>query len=269
MTWSPTKILRIAEVLNSSTRPLVVETDQGFALAKYCGNPQGRDSLCSELVAAELLQILGIDAPAHEVIMFEGATLGQVPTPIPAGHAFLTEWQTTAITFSGSKGILEKTRNQEVITKLIVFDTWIKNFDRFIETGQTTTENLDNLLFVPEGTGLRMMVIDHSNAFTETTFEDGFPSDWWMDETVSGTHPNFATFVRDDVLHKTLDEIAAINEGQLEQIVSKIPPDWELSQSSKDKLVEGLPRRAAAMQEWLPVAILRQPPLNHEFGRMR
>ena len=265
--WAPNKILRVSEVLKTSTRPLRVETDQGPALLKYVGNPQGEDALCSELISAELLKRLSIDSPEHSVLFIDSFERSDLGVKVRAGHAFLTKWEKSAITFSGSQELLQRLSNPEAITQLLVFDTWIRNTDRFVTGPSSREENLDNLLFVPAGRKVKMLVIDHSHAFTETTFEDGFHENWWQVQGLCGTLPNFAAFIKDDVLHSTLDMLSAFSRDELEDVVGRVPLDWGLSAVSRDRVVTGLMERALGMCEWLPREMLNQPPLGFEFGR--
>ncbi|WP_166434076.1 HipA family kinase [Roseovarius spongiae] len=255
-------------MLGTSTKPLVVETDVGTALCKYCGNPAGTDALCSELIASELLALLSYDAPAHALVrLSKRFDLQEFGVHVEDGTAFLTRWEPLAITFSGEGGLLDSVSNPEMVSKVLVFDTWIKNVDRFVSSPGLSTENLDNLLFVPDNKRVRMMVIDHSHSFTETTFEDGFSDDWWDDEDVCGTHQSLATFVREDALHQGLDEISAVSREQLERIVGLVPPEWGLSQRARVRLVDGLLNRAGEMKHWLPRKLLREPPLGYELGK--
>lgn len=267
MNWKPHRIRRIVEVLHTSTRPFKVETDEGFALAKYCGNPQGLDALVSELLAAELLKRLDIEAPQHSVVWMDAFEMPEQGVVVQEGPAFLTEWQPTAITFSGSQELLKKLSNPETITEVLAFDTWIKNLDRFVSSPNSYSENLDNLLFVPDRSKVRMMIIDHSHAFTESTFDDGLPADWWADEDVCGTLPNFDAFVDEGVLHNTLDKMSTMHIEDLEDIVGIVPTEWQLSSSSKEKIANGLLNRAQRMQKWLPAALMSQPPLSFEMGK--
>lgn len=264
MVWKPTEVLRVAEVLKTSTRPLRIETNVGPALLKYCGNPQGRDALSAEFIAAELLDLLGYSTPDHALLRLAGFEMEAHGVEVLEGYAFLTRWERTAMTFSGSSELLARLSNVEMITKILVFDTWIKNLDRFVATPAGIAENLDNLLFVPDGSKVRMLIIDHSHAFTETTFEDGFPDDWWEDEDVCGMLPNFDMFVNETYLSEALFEILALSRPDLESIVDKVPADWGLSTTAKGRIVGGLISRASAMKNWLPEKLLVEPTLG--FG---
>lgn len=269
MSWKPTQMLRVAEVLRTSTKPLRIETDAGHALAKYCGNPQGRDALASEFVAAELMLIVGIEAPPHAVMKLQLFQMLDYGVDVEEGPAFLTRWEPTAMTFSGSSDVLHQISNPELITEILVFDTWIKNTDRFVTLSGGGSENLDNLLFVPHGAKLKMMAIDHSHAFTETTFDDGFSAEWWDDQEISGTLPNFEEFVTEESLYQVLDSIKSVSAEQLENIVDRLPVQWGFTDNISQNLIDGLISRADAMSEWLPRELLKQSPLSFELGKRK
>lgn len=268
MTWAPKEILSVLEKFETSTKPVKVLTDAGPALMKYPGNPMGKDALISELLASELMAILGISSPPHnliEVAEFDGFSLG---LNVQDGIAFVTEWQDPAFTFSGRVDPLERIDNPEIVSQLLVFDTWIQNFDRFVLDGENSTENRDNLLFTPSKRGrLRLLVIDHSHAFVETTFDDEMDTDWGLDRRLCGVHPTFATFLRDADIYRSLDAVCGLGEERISSIVSKVPQSWGLSPSCREQLIEGLVRRANEMTDWLPQAILEQPALSYELGR--
>jgi hypothetical protein len=227
----------------------------------------GNDALIAELVASELMALLGIHSPPHSLMQMNGLDGGKFGIPIDAGVSFVTEWQDPAFTFSGRAEPLQRIDNPEVISALLVFDTWIQNFDRFVLDGQDSTENRDNLLFVPSGNRLRLLVIDHSHAFVETTFEDEMDGSWGADRRLCGVHHTFATFLTDADIYKTLDAICALGRSELEQIVQKVPGSWGLTSRSRQNLVDGLIRRAGEMTSWLPQAILDQPALSFELGK--
>jgi len=265
--WQPSKLLSVLEKLDTSTRPLKVLTDQGVALMKYPGNPMGKDALISEFLASELMLCLGIQSPPHGLLAVEERQDPLVGVNLEQGVAFLTQWQEPAFTFSGRIEPLRKLQNPDIVSKLLVFDTWIQNFDRFVLDGMDSTENRDNLLFIPASNGrLTLLVIDHSHAFVETTFEDEMSHDWGEDRRLCGVHPTFATFLRDDEVYRTLDAIRALGDQVLSEIVSQVPVSWGLTTGCREQLVAGLIRRANEMTNWLPQAILDQPSLSFELG---
>ncbi len=50
--------------------------------------------------------------------------------------------------WGGGSVLLNRINNEKDISKLVLFDTWIMNSDRFPPKGSYIPENLDNYLFL-------------------------------------------------------------------------------------------------------------------------
>lgn len=262
--WRPKKLIRIVKVLNTSTKPALVDTDQGLGLLKYLGNPQGTDALIAEKLAADLAQNLLIPAPCHSLITVDQYDLTEYGTQIDPGSAFISKWMNPATTFSPESAMLGQLRETGFVSRLVVFDTWIKNTDRFSPAPGSSEPNYDNLLFVPDKQKVNALVIDHTHAFVETTFEDEITlEDWWSDETVLGIFPNLATLLDQS---KVLKEIEAVNDfcaNGLKEVIECIPRDWHLSQAARSALNENLTKRAEHLASWLPTELFGQQEMNY------
>lgn len=267
MSWKPTKVTDVLEFFESSTRPLKVLTDEGPALLKYMGNKMGDDVLISELVAAGLLRALGIPSPDFALIDFDPNPELRTSLRAQKGPAFATKWYPYAFPFSGTADVLETLSNPECIAQLIVFDTWVQNKDRFLRSGDVSSDNFDNLLFVPDGKKNKMVLIDHSEAFIETSFDVDLDETWHEDTTPHGFHPTFATFLSEEDIYRSIDAIQEITSSELDKITSDVPYDWSFSSNRREALAVGLQMRREAMKSWLPNALLTQPALGFEWGK--
>jgi hypothetical protein len=141
----PTEVLREIERFPSSARPARVETDVGQGFIKGASNPQGLAALISELIAAELGTWLGLAIPPFAVLRTCNIEIpmlnnGSFITP-PCFFSFAVDGET----FDGTDGYLKRLSKPEDVAKIIIFDTWIRNADRY---NSQDDKNYDNLLFV-------------------------------------------------------------------------------------------------------------------------
>jgi hypothetical protein len=178
--WEPTKITRVVDFLSTSTKPIMVETDDGLALVKYIGNPQGVHTLVAEYVAASLARLVGLPIPDFAIVYCPEIEIERYGIVTVAGPAFASRWVSEAASFSPSSSLLENLRDKDIITILVAFDTWIRNFDRYFDAGQNANSNLDNLLFVPDLRKSALVVIDHTHAFVEVSFDEEIADPNWQ-----------------------------------------------------------------------------------------
>ena len=148
--WEPTKITRVVDFLSTSTKPIKAETDDGLALIKYIGNPQGVHTLVAEYVAASLARLVGIPIPNFAIIHCPEIEIERYGIVTGAGPAFASQWIPESASLAPTSNLLSNLRNTDIITTLVAFDTWIRNFDRYSGEGPDANSNLDNLLFIPD-----------------------------------------------------------------------------------------------------------------------
>ena len=257
--WEPTKVTRVVDFLTTSTKPIKAETDDGLALIKYIGNPQGCDALVAEFVAGSLARCVGIPVPDFAIINCPEIEIGPYNLVTTAGPSFASRWVPDAMSLAPDSKLLEDLREPSMITNLVVFDTWIRNFDRYSDSGDDTVSNLDNILFVPDKRKSAMIVIDHTHAFVESTFDEEMDDPmWWDDKTVYGQFPNFKPYLSHKALMNMIDKIMGVDIVTLEEIFAKLPSDWQLTQVQRSLFAEQLLKRAEALPNWLPEALFDQ-----------
>lgn len=222
--------------------------------------------MVSEFVCAHLMDLVGLPSPRHAVLEVENTFVADNNYTVLAGPAFATRWEKLAATYSGSAEVLKRLENPSVIAMIVVFDTWVLNGDRFGTYMGSGSDNLDNLLLVPNGNKLSVMVIDHSHAFVESTFEDGLPDMWWEDDGVFGVHPNFAPFLVEDALFSAIDAVSSVTSQQIEEVIDQIPREWSIGTLLSERLKQGIFERGQSLSTWLPQRLLSQPPLHPELG---
>lgn len=182
---------------------------------------------------------------------------------VEAGPAFFSRWE-LAQSLSPNSRLLANLRQPRDVAKLVVFDTWIRNKDRFTVDQNGEAFNYDNILLVPDKKKTQLLVIDHSHAFAETTLEDEIDELWATEQTVYGLFNEFAPMLtRRDVI-SSLDSICALVVADIRDICHSPPPEWGFTAVLADRLAQMLTRRATLMREWFPSAVIAQMELDLE-----
>lgn len=264
--WQPAKILRVVKVKDTSTSPLFVETDQGHAVLKYLGNKAGSDALISEYICAELANAIGVETPDYAVVCIDEFEVGP-GISVQGGPAFMSRFVDGA--FELSPSLLKRLRDPRQITKLIIFDTWIRNADRYScdHYGDVDIDKPENVLLAKDKRKIRLLAIDHSHAICDETLEDGL-GDAWVDETdVYGFFPMFAPYLDRLVAQETLDAVRTIDEGRIRLICERVPQEWGMNQALANSLAQCIAARGERLTDWLLDELFAQYELKFGGGR--
>ncbi len=261
--WQPRIIERVNDIKDTSTRPLVVVTDEGLALVKYMGNRAGLDALICELIGCELANLVGLDTPDFAVCNIPNIPVRDPFIQIEQGPAFFSRWE-QAIPLSPNSLMLKNLRDKSKIALLVVFDTWVRNKDRFSIDygGEHENNNFDNLLFKPDKRKTRLLVIDHTHAFTETTLDDEINDDWITERVVYGLFDEFKPILNRNDVQSALSSIGRIDVATIRAICENVPREWGMTTALAQLLSECLVARGQDMQGWLANYLFAQLELN-------
>ncbi|QPB21115.1 HipA family kinase [Rhizobium sp. 007] len=255
--WRPARIQRVNAVLTTSTKPLLVVTDAGTALVKYMGNRAGIDALVTELLAAELAARIGLRTPDFAVVVIPEIETADPLITVQAGPAFFSRWE-QAQSLSPNSKLLANLRTPSDVARLVVFDTWIRNKDRFADDANGGVLNYDNILFKADKRKTQLLVIDHSHAFAETSLANEVNDFWATEQTVYGLFNEFAAMLTRQDVKSALNTICAVAIGEIRDICHSPPPQWGFTAGMANQLAGLLVERAKRMTEWLPDAIFDQ-----------
>ncbi|MHB0784398.1 HipA family kinase [Bradyrhizobium sp. 5.13L] len=259
--WQPATIRRVIETFQTSTRIARVATDAGNGFLKGLGNPAGSMSLAAELVAAELANWFGLPIPSFarvpvtsdlQIPMIDG---GQ----FQLGPAFISK---EVDGFSGPGG-LSRLTNPDDVSRLVVFDTWIRNTDRCapIETGYPP--NYDNLFFTKSGSRFQLTALDHSHAFVENGLEGSLSDPYVLtDEGIYGYFPDFASLIKFSAVTTAVDRLHQVTPAMANEIVASIPLEWQISAGARASWANVITVRAQRVAEYLPAKLLNDPGLG-------
>ena len=171
-TWKPKQFRRHIETIASSSLTAVIETDADRAFLKAINNPQGVHVLACDWIGTKLAGRFGLKT--FDIAILEIAEDDEIPldgtTNAAPGPTFVTRAEEGQPL--GGATSLRQVENIEDIARLIVFDTWVRNCDRYApgmgKDGQPRM-NPDNLFLSTDGATdgkLILKAIDHGHIFT-------------------------------------------------------------------------------------------------------
>ncbi|MBL8829751.1 MAG: hypothetical protein JNM18_22420 [Planctomycetaceae bacterium] len=156
-------------MLGTSMATARILTDAGPAFLKAKGNPQGPHHLACEWVGTQLAAWLGLPTLPFVLLQIDQA-VDEIPFLhggfASSGTAFVTQ-ATSGHSRGGSLEELESLVNPEAISHLVLFDTWIRNSDRYPPPSSVRKPNYDNVFLADvhnsERGTLKLPAIDHTH----------------------------------------------------------------------------------------------------------
>jgi hypothetical protein len=252
--WNPTIIIRQEGALKTSTRVIKVVTDRGPGFLKALGNPEGPHALACELIGTQLARWFKLPTFQYATIEVKeeyGLTF-QEGGKVSPGPAFITK-DDPGGPWSGSDRQLEELSNPHAITRLVIFDTWILNRDRYAPDGNRI--NRDNVFLSEEAPpGLFLLrAIDHSHCFT-----CGRPLspkigniDQIRDEQIYGLFPEFRKRLDALVARDCTERLRMFRQNDADGMMRTLPREWDVEQSARTALANFLVTRAAFLADFI------------------
>jgi len=264
--WRPTTVKRVIDTYPTSTRVAKVATDEGTAFLKGMGNPAGNESLATELVCGELAAWFGLRTPDFAIL---GVADIEIPLDgrgfVEFGPAFVSR-ELPGATGDGGNVFLSKISRPRDVAKLVVFDTWIRNRDRYPPPDdlEEPPENRDNLFFTPNGRKFDLVALDHSHCFVETTLEDELGGSHLLeDDRIYGAFPEFVPYLSHEAVALAARRLAEIDLGMVTEVVGSVPREWGVSAGLRDTWARLIFERAKRVSSYVLPRLTRQ--LNMEF----
>lgn len=234
--WQPSIIENVASSAKPTDSQVVeVETDKGRGFLKALGNSAGTHSLAVELVATRLAAWFGLPTLTAAIVPVTGVPEirlqeGPVRLALP-GPAFITKAE-GGISWSGDVEELEAVENPQDLSRVVVFDTWVRNCDRHMIHNGRPHMNRDNVFLSTEGASRGRVIlkpIDHAKCFvfaSELT-ADGLRSLGAVrDEGLYGYFAEFKGRVNEREVRAAIDKAASITEAEVEKLFADLPPQW-------------------------------------------
>lgn len=249
--WQPTTFLRFIETVESSSRTAIIETDAGRAYLKAINNPQGVHVLACDLLGTQLARRFGLQTLDAAVLIL--AVDDEIP--LDGGHAqkgpaFVTRGE-EGESLGGEKA-LSKIENIDDLAKIIIFDTWTKNCDRYgpgLGKNSTARENRDNLFLsaedAPDGQFI-LKPIDFGHIITcgrELTPRIA-NIDNIREERVYGNFPFFKNHVSRDRIIEESERLKTFGKENWQDLIANLPDDWNVNNETRQALDKFLAGRA-------------------------
>lgn len=257
----PRTITREIERHTAASQVILVDTDAGLGYVKSPNNPMGTASVIAELVCAELGTWFGLNIPPFAIIADSQIELVMSGLKKVEYPSFFSKQIESVIPFDGTDLFLRRLRNSDDIAKLVVFDTWVRNFDRCA----SGMHNFDNLLLCkPSRKRLYDLVpIDHGQCFVEdgdfiTNTYDSFVV---ADEAVFGMFEPFREILTHDSVRRAVNKLRSLDRLFVEAVVSSVPAAWGLGRNASASLTDLICDRAAFVVETIEGRIVSSPRL--------
>ncbi len=257
MPWEP-RLIRFVEVsLRTAAETVRVATDAGTGYLKALGNRGGPHRLAADWVATQLAQWLGLPVFEFAIIRVlpENDIAFQRGGCAQPGPAFITKHEPGDV-WSGDAKILSSLVNPEHIGLLVLFDTWVRNVDRYPPNPQTRHPNRNNVYLskkdLPDGKW-RLIAMDHTHCFDGPGYLNANLGkiDFIQDEQIYGLFPEFKPFLRP---HRTallagVDKLKTLHRSWVDQLVGRIPAEWQVDGQGRTALAKLVYDRAGYVAE--------------------
>lgn len=231
-----------------------IKTDATFGYIKALGNRQGPHALASEFVASSLAKWFGLAVPDFAIMHLPSEACFPLPrdATTETGPAFVSR-HVQGRTWQGSVEELRDLENQTDITRLMVFDTWVRNCDRHPPDGSERKPNYANVyLGDTERPGRsRLYAIDHTHCFDcGRDFSERLSDIAKVkDEATYGRFPGFVPYIDLGELHWCMSLLRSVSRDMVDEVIAQIPPEWRVDSRAGAALADQICRRAGFMAD--------------------
>lgn len=277
MRWQPKEILRFNKSYPTSACTAQVVTDVGVGYLKALESPEGRHILASEFVGTSLANwfqlptfdyaTINLNADLIEIPFFDRDNK-RIGTAI-SGPAFITRAE-AGDAWSGAADQLKRLVNPHDISRLVVFDTWTLNCDRYLEqpAGKLGKPriNRNNVFLSEEAPAGQLMLkaMDHTCCFTcgaELTTRL-CRVDTIKEPRVFGLFPEFRSFVTVEYVQLAVQALQTFTIDIAQRITAEIPREWKVSSAVRLAMDQFIVQRAAFVAETISTKIWPQASLD-------
>lgn len=254
MPWQPTAILQADRAYRTATDTVRVTTNEGPGFLKALGNHGGPHLLAADWVGTKLAAWLGL--PTFETAIVPVTELDEIifinDKRAAPGPAFIAK-EMSGETWGAVKGRLTVLVNPGDVGKLMLFDTWTRNADRYPPDLDVRKPNYNNLFFSNAGlpdNHWRLIAMDHTHCFTSGRDLNTKLAtiDIVKDDRVYGLFPELKPYllqpeVRAE-LEAAVDKLATLDRAWVREQIATIPPEWQVEPAAREALEEFICQRA-------------------------
>ena len=225
------------------------------------GNPGGDHLLACEWVGTDLARWLGLST--FDFALIEVTELDELPFYrggfAVAGPAFITRKELGG-PWGGTDRQLQQLVNLDDISRLVVFDSWTRNWDRHSpDRGRINRDNVFLSEEAPEGQ-LLLKAMDHTHCFTrgpELTRRLA-DIDFVKDPGVYGLFPEFRPFLDRRAVRIAAKRLGSLKREEIRAIMEGIPKPWGVDQAARSGFADFIVGRAAYLADRMEVKLFPQ-----------
>jgi|GEM_PF-5765207 len=245
-----TAVRYLAAVGRGATRPHLFLCDDGCSyVVKTFVNPQGPRMIPNEWIAYRLGKLLDLPIPEARLVRIPQAVAKSAPQPAnPAAFAgpgphFGSRFDRHTIA-EPTPTQLAACNNLDRTADMIVFDNWIKNWDRAWRRGKN--------ILIQRGRTSRLVLIDHGGAFTGTMWN---PYTLLLDNLKRTVYwgENYRQFVKyidgPDPLGRPLQAVEELPNDVIREAVSGLPESWGVNRAESEALARYLIERKRMLRQ--------------------
>lgn len=254
MSWQPTVILQADHAYQTATDTVRVTTDAGPGFLKALGNHGGPHLLAADWIGTKLAAWLGL--PTFETAIMPVDELDEIiftnESQAAPGPAFIAK-EMSGETWGAVKGRLTVLVNPGDVGKLVLFDTWTRNADRYPPDLGVRKPNYNNLFFSNEGlpdNHWRLIAMDHTHCFASGRDLNARLAhiEVVKDDRIYGLFPELRPFlllpeVRAE-WEAAVDRLGTLDRAWVREQIATIPPEWEVDAAGRAALEELICQRA-------------------------
>lgn len=183
--------------------------------------------------------------------------------------AFIT-MQEPGEPWKGTAQELKRLSNPEVISWLVVFDTWVGNADRYLERmqhGEPYPHRNDGNVFLSHQTEpnrLKILAYDHTHChFALISASPQTPIQGKIeDDLLYGNFPEFRKLMNRDLVRKAAAKLLEFTDADCQRIIETIPQAWLTDPATRWQLAEFVKGRALYVADSIERKLFPQGELN-------
>ena len=245
--WQPTKIVNVLDNdVGTSTSPVIVLTDKGVGYFKAIENKEGTDALAREFVGTALASWFGLSTFAYCLFDFDGKyeMVLDDGRRVNSGIGFMTKKETGPV-WNKTKAMLDNVVNKDDITRLVCFDTLVRNPDRHcIHNRKSCTNSTNVFLALTKKNQFTLKAMDFTHAFPgrlDSTIDNEKNVN---DKGIYGLFPEFVDFLKKDVAIAACAKLRKVRDETVRQYVEAIPGSWNISMDTREAWIQFIVKRA-------------------------
>ena len=245
--WHPTKIVKIIDNdISTSTSPVIVLTEKGKGYFKAVENNEGANALARKFVGTALASWFGLSTFAYCLFEFDGQSEMTLNNGkhVNQGTGFMTKKESGS-NWDKTTAMLDKIINKDDITRLVCFDTWVRNPDRHcVHKGKPHTNSTNVFLATAPEKKLILKAMDFTHAFPGCIDNTMDNVKNVYDVTIYGLFAEFVNFLKKDIAVVACAKLRRVKDQNVRQHIEAIPQSWNIDAETREAWIRFIVKRA-------------------------